>query len=306
MPFSVALRRRPSVLLALGFSLALSLGAAPAAAPPPRLGVLVMAHGGDAGWNEVVERAVGPLSRAFLVDIAFGMAEPASLQGSLDRLAAAGVTHVVVARLFVSPESFRAQTEYLLGLSDVAPRYFMGHDAAEPPRPLRHDFEVSVSREGLMDAAEVGRILRDRVAGLSTDPRNETVLLLAHGMGDEIANDALLAAMAERAEAVRESAPYQQVVVETLREDWEVARAEAEPRIRRVVADGSATGRVIVVPFRLAGFGPYATVLEGLEYHADRLGFLPHAEIAAWLARTTEQAACAAGWDFAVAGCGSP
>jgi hypothetical protein len=38
-----------------------------------------------------------------------------------------------------------------------------------------------------------------------------------------------------------------------------------------------------VIPFRVHGFGPYADVLEGLEYVSDGKGLIPHSEIAHWL-----------------------
>ncbi len=42
-------------------------------------------------------------------------------------------------------------------------------------------------------------------------------------------------------------------------------------------------GRAIVIPFRVTGFGPYATVLEGLDYVADHQGLIPHSEVTRWI-----------------------
>lgn len=58
----------------------------------------------------------------------------------------------------------------------------------------------------------------------------------------------------------------------------------------------NAGERVIVVPFRLSGFGPYAEVLEGLEYEADGRGLLPHPQLSEWIRQSAAQAACDAGW----------
>ncbi len=52
-----------------------------------------------------------------------------------------------------------------------------------------------------------------------------------------------------------------------------VARAQAEGR------------KAIVIPFRLSGFGPYAEVLSGQEYVADKRGLLPHVNITSWIRR---------------------
>jgi len=267
------------------------------------IGVLVMAHGGDEAWNKTVLDAVGPLRARLPVAVALGMAERNSMQAAIVELEAAGVQHAVVVRLFISGASFRAQTEYLLSLSDEAPRFFMGHEGAEPPARLTRTLDVAVSDEGLVDSHLVGQILSARVAALSIDPEHETILILAHGMGLDSDNDALLHTMESRAEMVRAAAPYQRVVVETLREDWQDPRAEAEARIRRLLQEVAHAGdRAIVVPLRVSGFGDYAEVLEGLEYVADGRGLLPHPLMAEWIQQATAQAVCRAGWEVAPAG----
>jgi len=40
---------------------------------------------------------------------------------------------------------------------------------------------------------------------------------------------------------------------------------------------------VIIIPFRLFGFGPYADVFEGLSYRADSLGLLPDQRVTDWI-----------------------
>ena len=98
------------------------------------------------------------------------------------------------------------------------------------------------------------------------------------------------------AESIREAAPFRAVEVVTLREDWEEERALAEAKIRDIMTRGSETGTVIVIPFRVAGFGPYADVLDGFEYSADGTGLLPHDGMADWIFATGLKVACTAGW----------
>ena len=45
---------------------------------------------------------------------------------------------------------------------------------------------------------------------------------------------------------------------------------------------------MIVLPFRVQGFGPYAKVLEGLEYVSDGQGLIPHAEVGKWIEQQIE------------------
>ncbi len=87
---------------------------------------------------------------------------------------------------------------------------------------------------------------------------------------------------------VANALPFRAVAVETLREDWPEKREVAETRIRAFVRTaGSEGGRAIVLPLRVYGFGPYASVLSGLDYVADGRGLLPDARVTEW---TEEQA----------------
>jgi hypothetical protein len=83
---------------------------------------------------------------------------------------------------------------------------------------------------------------------------------------------------------VRQARPFRRVQVETLREDWPEKRQAAEVRVRAFVQRATAEGgTAIVIPFRIQGFGPYARVLEGLDYVADRTGLMPHRILTEWI-----------------------
>jgi sirohydrochlorin cobaltochelatase len=94
-----------------------------------RVGILVLAHGGTRQWNEAVEEAVAPLEAFCPVTVAFGMAQRNSLQAGVEELEKAGVSRIAVVGLFISPHSFRHQTEYLLGLRADPPEEFLGPHA---------------------------------------------------------------------------------------------------------------------------------------------------------------------------------
>jgi hypothetical protein len=151
---------------------------------------------------------------------------------------------------------------------------------------LSSQSEYALSTHGLADAEGMGAILADRAAALSRAPAQEDVLIIAHGPGDDAENTRWIAKLDARADAIRARAPFRRVQVETLREDWPDKRVEAENRIRAYVKRASETGgRAIVIPFRVQGFGPYAEVLQGLDYVADKQGLIPHLEISKWLDR---------------------
>ena len=258
-----------------------------------------MAHGGSPEWNAAVVESVAPVGSVLPVRIAFGMAQPGPLQKSVHELEAEGVTHIAVVGLYVSSQSFREQIEYLLGLRSEPPAIYLHHHGGgdlsmshhiemipgnQAPSPIQRDATLLLNQDGLYDSQEMGRIIVERVASLSTSPEKESVLILAHGEGDNAINSQWLSRVDDLATQVRRSGPFRHVQVETLREDWQAERAQAEERIRSYVQEKGGPGnRVLVIPFRVFGFGPYATVLEGLEYVSDGRALLPHPLIADWI-----------------------
>ena len=252
-------------------------------------GVLIMAHGGGEVWNETVIEAAADARHEGPVVVAFGMAHPVSMQQGVDTLDELGAERVSVVRLFVSGESFRTDTRYLLGLSEEGP------ELPWVKAPLEHDLEIATHERGLMGSPEVSQILLTRALALSRDPAGESVLLIAHGMGDEGENDRVLDSMRLAAGRIAEVG-FREVEVAALREDWEEARVTAEAAIRSFVESRAAAGRrVLVLPYRLSGFGPYAKVLQGLDYAAGD-GLLPHDAISRWIERTAAGVACERGW----------
>lgn len=162
-----------------------------------------------------------------------------------------------------------------------------GH-CMEPPQPIQSDSRFILSYEGVGDSALIDEILQDRVKSLSKDPARESILILAHGPADDRENERWLENMNRRIARLGRLGSFREIRCETLREDWPDRRQAAERRIRDYVEDSSRDGdRCIVVPFRVAGFGPYKDVLSGLEYVTDEKGFCPHPNMTKWV----EQAA---------------
>jgi sirohydrochlorin cobaltochelatase len=280
---------------------ALLLLAAPVAAQPAQgdFGVLVMAHGGGPAWNGQVEAMLEPVRRDHNLEIAFGMASPDTIQAAVQRLEQRGARRIAVVRLFISGESWRERTEQILGIRPGAPPRPQGDaHAGHGGGHGGHDMSLwriessarfALSNEGLANATEMGSVLVERVRPLSRDPRRETVLVLAHGPEDDAENERWIREIDARAQALRAHAPFRRVVVETLREDWPEKRAASEARIRALAAEAAqGGGQLIVLPYRVTGFGPYARVLEGITYAADRQGLLPSPQVERWVRRQAE------------------
>jgi sirohydrochlorin ferrochelatase len=270
---------------------------AAASAPAPTgndgFGVLVMAHGGQPAWNQAVTEALAPVDRDYPTEIAFGMADAASLQAGVDRLQARGVGRIAVVRLFISGDSWYQRTAQMLGLQPGAPARpqpavhaghgeHAGHGMAF--WRLQTDARFAMSRPGLAAAEGIGAVLAERARALSKTPAAEDVLILAHGPGDDAENQRWLQMMSARADAVRHALPFRRVEVATLREDWPDKRAAAEAQVRAFVQRANAEGgQAIVIPFRVQGFGPYAKVLDGLTYVSDGQGLVPSVQVTQWV-----------------------
>jgi hypothetical protein len=272
-------------------------------------GVLVMAHGGTAEWNQTV------------LDV---------IQESVRELELQGVKNIGVVRLFVSGESWYKRTEQILGLCEGAPvkSDIASYDPNGPAMSCdntmgvipesrenssdkiiqannlgrhdnkRHDMafwrietdaSFALSKEGLSDATEMESVLVHRAQVLSHAPEIEDVLILAHGPGDDAENERWITKIDALADAVRKSIPFRRVEVQTLREDWPGKREIAEKRIRTYVKRATDEGgRAIVIPFRVQGFGPYAAVLEGLDYISNGQGLAPHIAVTQWIKKQAE------------------
>jgi len=210
---------------------------------PSHYGILVMAHGGDEAWNRDVEAVVAPLKEKHPTEIAFGMAVTSAIRDAVRRLEGQGVRHIAVVRMFISGESFLPETEYILGLRDTPPPCDHGgenhnvdstHGAKaqadhgdshgghvmETPTPIESQSTFRLSREGVGESSLIDPILVERVKSLSQEPSRESVLILAHGPGDDSENERWLQAMARRTQMIRKIGSFREVRCETLREDW--------------------------------------------------------------------------------------
>lgn len=278
------------------------------ARPTSRAGVLVMAHGGNPEWDAGVLETLEPLKQKYPLEVAFGMADAYSLQEAVTRLEHQGVTDIAVVRLFISGESWYQRTRQILGLETGAPaREVQAEDhgahgqhnalaastggAAAAHATHRMEFwqldthaNFRLSTEGLADAESMSEVLLTRALALSNHPAQEDVLILAHGPEDDGENERWLASISQRADLLRQRGGFNEIRVATLREDWPEKREQAQQQVRDFVAGSRAAGRTpIVVPYRVHGFGPYAQVLDGLDYVSDGRGLIPHPAVTRWI-----------------------
>lgn len=301
--------------------------------PKEKTGVLILAHGGKhSSWDEAVKNATQALQKEYVVEMAFGMANPTTMQAGINRLESQGVTKIVVVPLFISSYSpIIRQNEYLLGFRDKLadpPMLMMHHGDSESktessndathggshedtPHKMEKDASKKVELEPLKfkskilltkpldDNPLVAKIIYDRIAELSVNPTNETVLLVAHGPGKEEDNKNWLKEIDSLADQIRalqaeKGNKFRQIFGLTVRDDADAAIYEqAKEQLRSLVYQSGKDGDVIVIPLLLSQGGVearYVKRLEGLTYKWSGKTLLPHPYITQFIQESVEDA----------------
>lgn len=296
-------------------TLTLLLLASSVKAAPVAYGILLLAHGGDTEWNAEIESLRARVNATVPTETALGMADLASLQAAVDRLEKRGVSRIVTVPLFVQSRSeVLDQTRYALGLAEkpsealreayarigrehaARAKEHAGH-AGRAAEDHGHSMKFSTARvklalplvmtPALDDHPLVSRILTERVQALSKNPASETVILVAHGPSDDAALSAWDASLLSLAAAVKAGGNFKGVTAAMLRDDSPApVRAAAVADLRRLVVNGAADGRALVVPVLIARGGIEAKIaadLAGLDYAWDAKTLMPHAGFEVWV-----------------------
>ncbi len=273
-------------------------------------GILLLAHGGQAGWNARVDALAAKVNATKPTEVAFGMATRANIQGAVDRLVARGVTEIVAVPLFVSSwSSVIRSTEYLLGVRDEAPAalaafarmsHGSGHGekgadphathtapAADGTTPVKSPVPIRMTA-ALNDHPVVADILATRARSIGKNPSSESLIIVAHGPTEEEDNRRWLADMASLSRRLAADERFASVDYMTVRDDapkpvWEKAKAE----LRAMVAKRTAEGRrVLIVPL-LISFGGIEKGLrerlDGLTYTMADAALMPDDRLAGWV-----------------------
>lgn len=272
------------------------------------IGILLLAHGGNADWNATVTALGGRLNARVPTEVAFGMATRATLQAAVDRLVQRGVREIVGVPLFISSHSSVIEaTQYLLGARTEAPADLarfarMGHGvdarasaphegadhaAENGTRPVRSSVPIRMVG-ALDDHPLVADILASRARTISRDPGREVVVLVAHGPVSDAENALWLADMGRLAARLASAISFARVDVLTVRDDApEPVRTVAAAELRTVVARAAGAGnRVLIVPLLLSYGGIEDGIrkrLDGLDYVMASQALMPDERLAQWV-----------------------
>ncbi len=263
------------------------------AASPKEIGVVVMPHGSTQPYNDVVESVVAPLKSKYRIEMAYGMADPFTIQQAVSRLESQGVRRIAFIRMYALADHMKSVSDYILGLSDAPPgseHDHGGHGAAAPAQ-VRSAAMFSTFGGYEEDHRAIAEILHERIKAVSKDPAKETVILVAHGSDGDEQNAAWLSALNAHVDQLKKltKPPFRAINVATVREDWPEKREQAVADLKDMIKQGNQHGRVLLISNRLYGSGPYKRLLDGSDYVLSDQGFAPHPNLTRWLENGIER-----------------
>lgn len=257
-------------------------------------GVVFLAHGSDFHWNDTMRGAVAELSRRYKIEFAFSMADQPIVERAIRRLEQRGARAIVIVRVFGMQSSFQSSVERMIGADIEHPKKLAGaiamhahhgHGPSGPPAPRIRSSAIMTTVGGLEADELFADALLVRAKAASKDASQETVILVAHGAGEDARNDHWIKTLESIAARMKQTGgdSFRSIRVGTWREDWPDKRITWVKKIRDMVVEArQGEGQAIVVPARTTGTGPARELLEGLEFELAS-GFAPHPLFASWI-----------------------
>ncbi len=165
-------------------------------------------------------------------------------------------------------------------------------------KPLNYKSEIILTKP-LDDHSLVAEIIFDRISELSVNPKNETILIVAHGPNKEQDNKNWIKTIDSLVNQIRtiqlnKGEKFKQLFGLTVRDDANHAIYEqAKEQFRTLVSQSGKDGDVIVIPLLLSQGGVearYVKRLEGLNYKWSGKTLLPHPNITKFIQASVENA----------------
>jgi sirohydrochlorin cobaltochelatase len=245
--------------------------------------LLVIAHGARAeGWNERVIQMMekvdwaGPKGVAFLTP----RTPNQDLVKVAERLDKAGAKRIVIVPLLVS--SFSDHYEEI--------RYY-GRDRKDAPDHFTHEplaTRAQIVVTPAMDSDRLlGRILADQIHSVSKDPKNESVMLVAHGPNDDADNEKWLACLKVQAAYLQWARGFRRVDAATIRDDApKPVKDAAVAVLRERVKSYGADSKVLIQPVLISTGhvqAEIAALLKGMDFTMSTSGVAAHSLTPEWI-----------------------
>ncbi|MBL8642529.1 MAG: hypothetical protein JNK21_01240 [Rhodospirillaceae bacterium] len=252
------------------------------------IGVLVVAHGSGSIGDKVLQDGVAPVAVKHPTAISYGMSMMSSfhIQEGVDKLTKAGAKTVVVVPAVVTKSSSVArQWDYIFGQRD---------DSAYLDVPRIKTSAKVIIAPAMDEHQLVTDILYDHAKAISTDPKNEVVILLGHGPTFVHENEVQLKHIATHAGRIKQKGGFAEAKGLTLQDDApEAIRAANVATLRKWVEEADKAGKTpLVVGYLISTRGIQDKVKEdltGLTYKFQTKGLSAHPNFTAWVRATVSE-----------------
>ncbi|SDY94213.1 sirohydrochlorin chelatase [Nitrosomonas sp. Nm33] len=261
------------------------------------IGVVFLAHGSTFDWNEQLREAVQSLMNRYKIEFAFSMADQFTIERAIRKLEQRRAKAAIIVRVFALEESFRHEIERMVGLDiENKVQNISEHDAHSGKEYAQHGMPENIPTRirtrlpvrttgGIGASPLFAAALFDRVRAISQNAAKETIILVAHGSGNDQQNEQWLQILETLATHIRKTGgnEFRAIKVATWREDWPDKREPWIEKVRAMVNEAQKQGgRALIIPARVMGEGHEKMFLAGLEYEFGS-GFAPHPLFVQWV-----------------------
>ena len=252
-------------------------------------GVLILLHGFREQGDKLFRERVQPIGDVLPTTLGVGMAMMMSehIQLGIDDLQAAGAKEIVVVPIVSSThdEMYR-QWEYVLGRRAEASYATVGQ--------VKTDAVLHLASPPGTDPL-IAEILLDYALEISTDPKDEVVIIASHGPAGAADNAQTLRNLEILAKYVKEDGGFAAVRAGTLQDDAvpEVRAANVQ-KMRAMVESATKDGKKVLIVTNLVGARTIQAKLrrdlKGLDYAFNAKGIVQHDNFIKWISESVHSA----------------
>jgi sirohydrochlorin cobaltochelatase len=252
------------------------------------VGVIVLAHGVGKNSDRMFVESLEPIAERWPMAVSFGMAMMMSshIQSTVDDLEERGVaTLVLVPTAVTEYNTLTRQWEYVFGMRDES-------SYLDVPR-VQTKARVLITQH-FNDHPLITEILLDHTNEVSKNPKNEVVIIVAHGPEDIEDNIPDLEILQAHVDRIKAATDFVDVKVINLQDDaYPPIRKSNVKKLRRWITSAQRSGQdVLVTVCSTASYGVQAHIredLRGLDYtFADR-GLSEHPNYLKWIEVAVEE-----------------
>jgi sirohydrochlorin cobaltochelatase len=235
-------------------------------------GVLLIAHGSsNPRWEKDIEFAIGQVETELPIVVSYlEFTEEKTIKKGVRELENRGIETIIAIPIFISSGSTHIdEIKYALGVIEHTP---IDTDLTR----IQTDSHL-IWCDPMDDHPAVLELLVERVNSLSVEPKNESLLIVAHGSDESNFHEIWENLLERIKENISQHFSFQEVVHGTLHPD----------NLRETAESLSNESTILVLPlFLCEGYFTNKVVpsrLEGLSYKWEGKTYLPHPLVSTWI-----------------------